>query len=217
MSTQTTPSQPTQTVVSLPVRRLLPHPANCNRISDAGFKKLVRHIERTGQYEPIVVRRHPMRQHAWQILNGHHRVRALSRLDHTHADCVVFAADDAQALVYLATLNKLTGRDNVHKKCRLIERLCRHFTSGDLSRMLPDSRTAIEKLDGMARRQPLPKPAPDKPFLVPLTFFVTEPQHQLISEAFEKAVKDGESGTRTEKRLLALCRIAKDYLGRDAF
>jgi hypothetical protein len=119
--------------------------------------------------------------------------------------------------VYLATLNTLAGRDNAQKKGRLIERLCRGGDSKDLSRLLPESKTAIEKLDGLARQQPLPKPRPQKPFLVPLTFFVTEPQHRLISEAFDKAVTQTEPGSRTEKRLLALCRIAKDYLGRDAF
>jgi len=217
MSSQTVHSRPSQMVVSLPVCRLSVHPANPNRISNAKFNKLVAHIERTGQYEPLVVRVHPKRKNAWQVLNGHHRLRALSRLGRTRADCVVFCADDSQALVYLATLNKLRGRDNVHKKCRLIERLCKCFRSRDLAKWLPESKTAIEKLDGLSRQQPVYKACPDKPFLLPLTFFVTEPQHRLISEAFEKAVKDNETGTRTEKRLLGLCRIAKDYLGKDAF
>ena len=217
MSTQTAISQPTQTVVSLSLRKLVPHPANPNRMSDAAFKKLVKHIERSGQYEPIVVRNHPHRKNCHQILNGHHRVRALNRLNYTHADCVVFAADDAEAMVSLATLNQLTGRDNVHKKSRLIEQLCNRYESKELSRMLSDSKAAIEKLNCLARQQPLPKPKPEKPFLLPMTFFVTEPQHRLISEAFEKAVKENESGSRTEKRLLALCRIAKNYLGKDAF
>lgn len=215
MSAQTQLSRPTQRVVSLPLRRLIAHPANPNRMSEAAFRKLVTHIERTGQYEPLAVRFHPQRENAFQVLNGHHRMRALSRLGHTHADCVVFDADDNQALIYLATLNKLTGRDNVHKKSRLIERLCRRYSSRELSQLLPESKTAIEKLDRLARSQPQPKPASEKPFLLPLTFFVTEPQHRLISEAFDKAVKKGEPGSRTEKRLLALCRIAKDYLGRE--
>ena len=217
MSTQTAPSTPTQTVVSLSLRRLVAHPANPNRMSEAAFKKLVKHIECTGQYEPIVVRVHPHRKDAWQILNGHHRTRALIRLNYAHADCVVFAADDAEAMVYLATLNQLTGRDNVHKKSRLIEQLCTHYESRELSRMLPESKTAIEKLNCLAKQQPLPKPKPETPFLLPMTFFVTEPQHQLISEAFEKAVSEKESGSRTEKRLLALCRIAKDFLGKGVF
>lgn len=217
MSPQTTHHPAAQTVVSLPLRQLLSHPANPNRISDVSFNKLTRHIERTGQYEPIVVRKHPLRKNVWQILNGHHRVRALNRLNRTHADCVIFEADDTEALVYLATLNKLTGRENAHKKSKLIERLCKRCDSKDLSRMLPESRTAIEKLDCLARQQPLTKPKTQTPFLVPMTFFVTEPQHRLICEAFEKALSENEHGSRTEKHLLALCRIAKNYLAKDVF
>ena len=212
MSTQTTQANTTQTVMSLPLCRLSPHPANPNRMSDATFKKLVKHIKHTGQYEPIVVRQHPHRSNAFQILNGHHRLRALSRLNYTHADCVVFVADDTEAMVYLATLNKLTGRDNAHKKARLVEQLCKRHNSKDLSQILPESKTAIEKLDCLARQQPLPKPKTEKPFLLPMTFFVTELQHKLISEAFEKAVMQNEPGSRTEKRLLALCRIVENYL-----
>ena len=66
MSSQTVSSQPSQTVVSLPLHRLRAHPANPNRISNAAFNKLVRHIERTGQYEPLVVRIHPKLKNAWQ-------------------------------------------------------------------------------------------------------------------------------------------------------
>ncbi len=213
MSTSAQTQSPTQQmVVSLPLRKLVAHPANPNRMSDAAFKKLVKHIERTGQYEPIVVRVHPHRKNCWQILSGHHRVRALSRNGCTHADCVVFAADDAEALVYLATLNKLSGRDNVHKKSRLIEQLCKRYDSKALSRMLPESRTAIEKLNCLAKQQPLPKPKTETPFLLPMTFFVTEQQHQLIGKAFEKAAGENNAGNRSEKRLRALCRIAKAYL-----
>lgn len=212
MSTRKTKQQ----MVSLPVRRLLPHPANPNRMSNASFNKLARHIEDTGHYEPIVVRNHPQKKDAYQILNGHHRVRALKRLDYTHADCVVFAADDAQALVYLATLNQLAGRSNLHNKSRLIEQLCKRYDSQQLSKLLGDSKTAIEKLNSLARREAMPKAKANTPLLVPLTFFVTENQQQLITEAFAKAAGADESGTRTEKRLRALCRIAQNYLANDA-
>ncbi|MHC4926880.1 MAG: hypothetical protein ACYTER_06040 [Planctomycetota bacterium] len=48
--------------------------------------------------------------------------------------------------------------------------------------------------------------------LTPMTFFLSEQQHQLLTAAFEKAVADDKSGTRTEKRLRALRRIAEHYL-----
>ena len=66
-------------------------------MSKAKFNTLIRHLDTTGQYKPLVVRKHPLKENAWQLLNGHHRVRALRQLKHTHADCVVFGADDAQS------------------------------------------------------------------------------------------------------------------------
>ncbi len=206
-----------QRMVSLPVGKLLAHPANPNRMSNAAFNKLARHIERTGQYEPVVVRQHPQKAGAYQILNGHHRVRVLKRIGRTHADCVIFDADDTQALVYLATLNQLKGRSNARNKSKLIARLCECCSSKELSRYLSDSKTAIDKLNALACNQPMPGSKENKPLLTPLTFFVTEDQQRLISNAFDKAANsDRESKSRTQKRLCALCRLAESYLGKEA-
>ena len=78
-------------------------------------------------------------------------LRAFRLLKHTRADCVSFAADDAQARLYLLNLNRLTSRDNVYKKAKLIELLCRHHSPRDLAKRLVDSKTAIEKLNALCR------------------------------------------------------------------
>ena len=205
-------AKPKQTIVSLPLGALSAHPANPNRMSNASFNKLVRHLERTGQYEPIVVRKHPLKAGAFHILNGVHRVRALKRLGHTHADCVLFRADDTQALVYLASLNSLTGRSNLQNKSRLMSELCRRCDSKQLSALLADSKTAIDKLTALAERQPMPGAATRKPALTPMTFFLTEADQQLLSQAFEKAIDNNEPGTHTEKRLHALQLLARNFL-----
>jgi ParB family chromosome partitioning protein len=137
---------PQQPILSIELERLHAHPANPNRLSEARFRKLASQIERTGQYEPVVVRRHPYKAGAYQILNGHHRVRALKQLGRARADCVVFCADDEQSLVYLATLNRMNGRDNAVRKSRLMHALCRQSSSRELAKRLPESRRAIEKL-----------------------------------------------------------------------
>lgn len=198
-----------QTILSIPLSSLLPHPANPNRLSQAAFAKLLRHIERTGQYEPLVVRRHPQTAGAYQILNGHHRARALKHLGHSHADCVVFEADDDAALVYLASLNRLGGRDNLYKKSKLIEALCRRFSSRQLAGLLPSSRAALEKLAKLSASQPAPN---SKGLLMPMTFFVDPQQHALLMQAFEKAMQDLPTGTAAQKRLQALLHIAGRFI-----
>jgi ParB/RepB/Spo0J family partition protein len=199
-----------QEIISVAVERLYAHPANPNKLGEAKFRKLVRQIERTGQYEPIVVRRHPQKEGAYQILNGHHRVRALKQLGRTRADCVVFRADDAQALVYLATLNRLGGRDNVMLKARLIEALCKRYGSRELARSLGDSARTIEKLAAFAGQQ-TPAAREERPALVPMTFFVSEADHAMLCEAFERAAGCDEGGTRTQRRVRALKRMAEAF------
>jgi ParB/RepB/Spo0J family partition protein len=203
---------PRQRIVSLPLTKLHPHPGNPNRISKPKFAALVRHLERTGQYEPLVVRRHPQHGSRYQILNGHHRLRALKQLGHLRADCVIFTADDEQARLYLLNLNRLCGRDNLYKKAKLIEELCRTHSTRDLARHISDSKTAIEKLTALSQNQPLPK-SEDKPFRIPMTFFMNEEQHALIAAAFDKAMTSDQSGKR--QRISALVRIARDYLEKE--
>ena len=204
---------PQQRIISLPIGNLHPHPDNANRMSKAKFNRLMGHLDATGQYEPLVVRRHPDKENAWQVLNGHHRLRALRQLKHTRVDCVVFAADDAQARLYLLNLNRLVGRDNVYKKAKLIEQLCRAYTPRDLAKRVVDSKTAIEKLNALSQNQPLPK-TQGKPFLLPMTFFMTEAQHALITAAFDKAGGENANSGRSQKRLSALCRMAEDCLAK---
>ena len=203
---------PTQTIVSLPLCQLYPHPDNANRMSKAKFNKLIGHLEATGQYEPLVVRKHPTKENGYQLLNGHHRLRALRQLKHTRVDCVVFAANNEQSRLYLLNLNRLVGRDNVYKKAKLIERLCRHFSPRDLAKRLGESKTAIEKLARLSQDQPLPK-TQGKPFLLPMTFFMTESQHTTITRAFDKANGENTDGPRSGKRLAALCHMAEEFLG----
>lgn len=206
-------TRPTQEILSVEVDKLYAHPANPNRLSEARFRKLLRQIERTRQYEPLVVRRHPTKRGGYQVLNGHHRLRALKQLGQPRADCVVFRADDTQALVYLATLNRICGRDNAVRKARLMSALCRRHTSRELARALPESPQAIEKLAAFAKGQMIAD-ARQKPMLVPMTFFVSETDHALLCEAFDKAAGPNAPGTRTEKRLRALKRITAEFLGR---
>ena len=207
MSPRTHPPQ--QTIISLPLSNLHPHPDNANRMSKDKFAKLIRHIKHTGQYEPIVVRRHPLTDNAWQILNGRHRVRALKQLGSSYVDCVIFYADDEQARLYLLNLNRLCGRDNLYKKAKLIEQLCRTHSSRDLAKRLSDSKTTIEKLNALSQNQPLPK-ADAAPVLLPMTFFVTADQHTLLAAAFDKATQT--DAPRSQRRIGALMRIAEDFL-----
>ncbi|MGB2998861.1 MAG: ParB/RepB/Spo0J family partition protein [Phycisphaerae bacterium] len=197
----------------IPLEALDPHPENANRMTEHLFEKLKGHLERTGRYEPLVVR--PLGEARYQILNGHHRVRALAALGHTHARCDVWEVDDAEARLLLATLNRLEGKDDPSARALLLSHLAEGRSVEELSRLLPEPPDAVERLLRLA--EPPPEPiAPEDLAPLPraMTFFLSDEQHLLVSEALRAAAGAQSSrciGTGIG-RAEALERLALWYL-----
>lgn len=168
--------------------KLRDHPMNANVMGAAMYAKLKRHLVGTGRYPPLIVRPMPGEEGAFQLLDGHHRRRALQELGHADATCLVWQADDAQALTLLATLNRLAGDDDPKRRAALIEAL---RTSGDraaadLAAWLPDTRAQLERLAGLTAPPPR-HAAPCSMDAMPtgLTFFLTVAQRQRVVSALE--------------------------------
>jgi len=214
----------------IPLAQLQPHPDNSNRMPARLMEKLRRHIERTGLYEPLVVRPldecgvrsaecevekerdkgaagrrdegtaavAPFTPHSelrtphcrYQILNGHHRAEVLRQLGHTHARCDVWNVSDEDALVLLATLNRLEGRDDPAARARLVAKMAGDRSPEDLARLLPEPADAVARLMKLATPPPAPL-APDDAALAqrPMTFFLTEEQHAAVTEALREAAR----------------------------
>lgn len=196
-------------IQSIALDKLAVHPDNPNQMSKAGFNKLVRNIERTGLYEPLIVRPHPKKSGCFEIINGHHRCKALEQLGCKKADCLVWDVDDEQADILLATLNRLGGSDMLGKKLMLLRRLNKRIESAELGRLLPQSAEQIERLCNLK--------LPDEPakikaqFLAhPIVFFLTETQKQIVENALSLA--DGKEKTKAAKNAAALVRITQDFL-----
>lgn len=197
------------TVQTIALEKLVAHPDNPNRMSDATFRKLVRNIERTGRYEPIVVRPHPLRKNHFQIINGHHRCRALEKLGHKAADCVVWDIDDEEADILLATLNRLCGSDELGEKLELLKRLNKSVESRELARLVPQTAKQIERLTNLK----LPSmPGDAKGFSNPLVFFVDDEQQGTIEKALLLAGAQRSEKTRAARRAAALARIAGEFI-----
>ena len=203
----------TRRIESVSMDKLIAHPANANRMSSSAFGKLTAHIERTGNYEPVIVRPHPKRAGCYEIINGHHRVRALKKLGHTKCDCIVWLVDDSETMILLATLNRLTGHDVLDKKAELIKSLTERFSTKELAKKLPDTKTAIERLSRLAGiHKPIRLLTPGhKAFLNPVVFFLTDEQKQAVDKAIA-AVPDDEKETAAQSRARAITNIARLYL-----
>lgn len=182
-------------MIEIPLTQLRSRADNANVMPEGLLVKLVGHIERTDRYPHLIVRPMPGEAGAYEILDGHHRAEALRRLGRAAARCEVWEVDDDEALVLLATLNRLQGRDDVRRRANLLESLARRFGAARLPRLLPEDAERIERLRQV--RLPPPAPAPsiragDLPAAV--TFFLTAEQKRRLDE-----ILSAHAGARSQQ------------------
>ena len=211
----------TNSIQPISLDKLVPHPDNPNRQSRANFAKLVRNIERTGRYEPLVVRPCPDEAGGFQIINGYHRLMALVKLGYKAADAIVWDIDDEQTDILLATLNRLGGSDELAKKLKLLKRLNKKLATGELAKLLPQTKKQIERLTNL-RMPSVPTKTDAKCFSNPLVFFLNDKQQQIVENALSladenKFVIPAKAGTKAAKRAAALTHIAQYFLNDSKF
>ena len=206
----------TNVVQTIALEKLLPHPGNCNRMSKADFARLCAHIKRTGRYEPVVVRPHPGHRGSYQILNGHHRVEALKKLSCARADCVVWQVPDDEADVLLATLNRLCGRDDLHKRSELIKRLSRRLSIKEMVRLLPDGKNQLQRLKDLQKPVVL-SAAKANVFAEAVVFFLTPEQKVVVDRALklaERTTTEEAGQGRAKRKAAALVKIAQHFIAK---
>jgi len=206
-------------VSQIAIEKLVAHPGNPNRMSRKNYAKLVRNIERTGRYEPLVVRpcpqkechscanRNPddsekMKGDCFEIINGHHRWQALRELGCKTADAIVWDIDDREAEVLLATLNRLGGSDVLEKKLALLNRLNKRMQARDLAKLLPLTRTQIERL-GNLKRPTAPAKITSGCLANPLVFFLDDKQQEIVKKALSIARQARDCCSRSDKSVAA--------------
>lgn len=207
----------------IPLDQLRPHPRNSNVMSADALRTLARHIRRSGRYEPLVVRPLPSdAAPAYQVLNGHHRLRVLRDLGYATARCEVWEVDEREALLLLATLNRLEGHDDPSKRAALLAELAAGGTDlKRLTELLPENRAALAKAIALAR-EPLPAPATTAtapPVFEPMTFFLAADELTTVRRALvlaersrRETVAETPSAERGRARAAALVTLAESYV-----
>jgi ParB-like chromosome segregation protein Spo0J len=232
----------TNQVQLIAIDKLIAHPDNPNRMSKMNFAKLVRNIEQTGRYEPLVVRPAPKSPGTgtfflpngqpveaiadfdagfFQIINGHHRWQALKKLGRKTCDAIVWDIDDEQADILLATLNRLGGSDVLERKLALLKRLNIRMQAERLAKLLPQTAKQIERLTSLASgHSSLVARAPSNGkraavFANPLVFFMNDRQQEIIENALSLARSrcvGKNEKTKAAKNAAALTYIAQHFL-----
>ena len=109
-------------------------------------RKLRGHIARTGWYEPLVVRRHPIRAGEYEIIHGRQRAAVLGELGYEWAACLVWEMSDVEALVLLATMNGLRGKEKGKLRLGLL-RAMKEAGAEDVAG-LPEREETLERIWG---------------------------------------------------------------------
>jgi hypothetical protein len=208
-------SEELQKLVWLAIDQLVPHPLNANVMSPELMAKLKENIGRTRRYPPIIVRRRAGGM--FQVLDGWHRILVLGELAELGAWCIAWDVSDGDALVLLATLNRLHGEDVPGKRAALIAELQQHETLARLALLLPESEAELQStldlmdfdLDGLVAglAAQAERAAAEGPQL--FTFAVDPADAPVVEQALEQAV-EGLSGKN--RRGQALVLIASQYL-----
>jgi ParB/RepB/Spo0J family partition protein len=199
------------------IDKLAAHPNRPNRMSKINFARLVRNIERTGLYEPIVVR---PKDNYFQIINGHNRWRALCELNYTIVDVVIWDIDDDQTEMFLATLNRLGGTDVLEKKLALLSRLNERTETHELAKLLPHSAKQILRLtqvrpDGIIPTQSMDSVGDKRTQAVlanPQVFFLNDAQQHIVQGALSLVEQSRNENTKAARNAAALTYIAQNFV-----
>jgi len=207
-------NKPTPMPRAIPLDLLVPHPENSNFMKEEVLRKLRRHIERTGRYEPLMVRPHPSEDNKFQVINGHNRLRVLRALNYDTAQCIVWDLNDDQARLYVATLNRLSGNEIPERRAALLENLLGTFDIDELAVLLPDDKKQLEELRRLSHLE-LEDSVEQSPasgiFEVPviLSFMVEETEAKDINLALDLVMR-AEAPTLSCSQALAC--LARFYL-----
>jgi ParB-like chromosome segregation protein Spo0J len=143
MTGQQIASTPDRTeLVRIPLSDLVPHPLNPNVMPGELKAKLAANIHVSGRYPPLIVR--PLDDGRFQIMDGHQRADVLRELGETTAVCYLWPASDEEALLLLATLNRLEGQDIPGRRAALIAELQAYNSLAELARLLPEDEGQLE-------------------------------------------------------------------------
>ncbi len=218
-------------IQTIALDKLVAHPDNPNRMSKVKFTKLLRNIKRTGRYEPLVVRPCPNKscsscakrnlnddkETCFQIINGHHRWKALNELGYKNAEVIVWEVNDQDTDIMLATLNRLGGSDVLDKKLILLKRLNQSAFRGqaaELAKLLPHTPNQIKRLTRLTISD-CRKAVQNRKSQVlnPLVFFLNDEQQAIVRNALSAAMsKVQKSWPKAVKNAAALAYIAQDFI-----
>ncbi len=167
-------------ITAAPLASLRDAPQNANKMDAAKYRELVHSIRRLGFITVIVAR--DLGDGDFDIVDGHHRVKAMRELGEVNVPTLVIKGDEDPRLVALA-LNRLRGETDLAVASMIIEELLETgLSTADLSITGFSEREMSELVSALEQPEPdlddlgdtaLPEEIGSpvaRPFLLDLTF-----------------------------------------------
>jgi hypothetical protein len=121
--------------------------------------------------------------------------------------------DDAEVDILLSTLNRLGGSDVLEKKLALLDRLNRKMHAREMAKLLPFTCSQIERLTNL-KVPTAPAEISAKSFAVPMVFFLSAEQQQIVAEAMASTPKSNDK-TKAARNAAALTEMAQCFNKKD--
>jgi hypothetical protein len=136
----------------------------------------------------------------------------LKQLGYETCDCVVWDIDDDEALLLLATLNRLCGQDTLEKKTALLEKLNRKLSVNELSKLLPNTKTQIQRLlDLQKNKTQIQITEQDiNNIAYPMVFFLNAEQKTTVEKAL--SLLSVEAPNKARRNAQAITNISKYFI-----
>lgn len=175
-------------IVLLNIDELYPHPDSPNKMGKSKILKLTRNIEQSGLYEPLIVRKHP-EKNGYEIINGNQRLEALRKLGYESVECIIWDVDAHRTRLLLCTLNRLSGRDRLKQKKKLIRELTTELDKKELGKLVPYNKKQLERLckDADLNKAKTPVETEDRR-PQPVVFFLDKREQEKLDNALKAAV-----------------------------
>jgi len=143
---------PKLNIVSAPIDRIRPNPANPNELDPVKMETLKSDIALNGFTQPILVR--PVegdKDCDYELVDGEHRWLVLRELGASTVPAVVQEADDTEAALRMITMNRLRGDFIPIQLAHLLVRLSETISEAELKKRLgmtePELRDTLQLAD----------------------------------------------------------------------
>ncbi len=197
------------------LKKLDVDPRNANVCLPETLDKIEVNMKRTGLCPALIVRPHPSKSGRYILIDGHHRKLVLERLGWTDAPCDVWDVPETEAILLLATLNRLRGEDNLRKRAELLDNLCQQFKPEELVKLIPESKGELQELLALLRfdeaemkeriRKATEKEKAELPVI--LNFVMSSSEAELIQATLNRFQPKGQANPSLG--LIALCQSVK--------